>query len=200
MWIQCENSTGWWFSYPMSLFTRQPRWWHHSQQEALRERKSVPRLVSDRETIYSGVNRSSQFLLYSHSEYSSSRCSLMLQKREKKTDPENGLINPVFKGFNASPPQFFQVVSYAIADISWKFHENILIYLSIILLTDTPPRQDGRPWNSVVRRETVYLFFSCVVPDISWKFDEDPFIRFSIMVLTVTDSRNRKKSILNSRG
>ena len=104
-----------------------------------------------------------------------------------------GQINSVFKWFNASPPQFFQLVPYAIADISWKFHEKLFIYLSIILLTDTPPRLDGRPWNSLVMRESVYLFISCVVPDISWKIDEDPFIRFSIIILTITDSRNRKK-------
>ena len=111
---------------------------------------------------------------------------------KKKKDPENRQINPVFKGFNASPPQFSQMVPYAIADISWKFHENLFIYLSIILLTDTPPRLDGRPWNSLVRCETVYLFISWVVPDISWKFHENPFIRSSIILLTITDSQNRK--------
>ena len=182
MWIQFENSTGRWFSYPLSLFTRQPRWRHQGQQEALRECKPAPRLVWDRETIKSGVNQSSQFLLYSYSEYSSSRCSLMLQK---KTDPEN---RPCFQGVKRITTIFFRVVPRAIADISWKFRGILFIYLSIILLTETLPRLDGRPWNGVVRRETVYLFISCVVSDISWKFHENPFIRFSIIVPTITDS------------
>ena len=118
-------------------------------------------------------------------------------KKSKKTDQENGQINPVFKGFNASPPQFFQVVPYAIADICWKFHENLFIYLSKILLTDTSPRLDGRPWNSLVRRETVYLFISCVVPDISWKFHENPSIRFPAMLQAGTDLLEKKKDIKN---
>ena len=68
----------------------------------------------------------------------------------------------------------------------------LFIYLSIMLLTDTSPRLDGRPWNSLVMRETVYSIISCVVPNISWKFHENPFIRFSIIVLTIADSQNRK--------
>ena len=129
------------------------------------------------------------FLFNSYSEYSSSRWFLMLQKKEKKKRSQK--INPVFKVFNASPPQFFQVVPYVIADISWKFHENLFVYLSIILLTDTPPRLDGKPWNSLVRRETVYLFFvSC--PIYHEKINENPFISFSLIVLTITDLQNRK--------
>ena len=146
MWIQCEISTAMWFSYHLSLFTRQLRWRYEGQQEALRERKPAPHLVWDRETIQSGVNQSSQCILYSYSEYPSST--------------------------------IYQVVPYAIADKSWKFHENLFIYLSTMLLTDTSPRLDGRPWNRLVMRETVYLIISCVVPNISWKFHENPFIRF----------------------
>ena len=56
---------------------------------------------------------------------------------------------------------------------------------------------DGRPWNNLVRRETVNLFIYCVVPDISCTFNENLFVRFSIIVPTVTDSQNRKKSTLN---
>ena len=61
-----------------------------------------------------------------------------------------------------------------------------------MLLTDTPPRLDGRPYIILVRCETVYLMIYCVVPDISWKFHENPFSRFSTIVLTITDSENRK--------
>ena len=143
-----------------------------------RSTRSTPRAQTcayclRRETIQSGVNQSSQFLLYSYSEYSSSRCSPMLQK--KKNDPENRQINPVFNGFNASPPQFFQVVPYAIADISWTFHENLFIYLSIILNIanrhTTAPRwetvkQSSQAWNSL------YIYFLCCaryIMKISWK-------------------------------
>ena len=36
-----------------------------------------------------------------------------------------------------------------------------------MLLTDTPPRLDGRPWNSLVMREAVYLIIYYVVPNKS---------------------------------
>ena len=52
---------------------------------------------------------------------------------QKKTDPGNRQINPVFKVFNASPPQFFHVVPDAIAYISWKFHENLFMYMYSVL-------------------------------------------------------------------
>ena len=107
----------------------------------------------------------------------------------KNTYPQN---KPCFQGVQHITTTIFQVVLYAIADISWKFHENLFIYLSIMLQTDTPSCLDGKPWNSLVRCETVYLIISCVVLDISWKFHENPFTRFSIIVLTITDSENRK--------
>ena len=61
-----------------------------------------------------------------------------------------------------------------------------------MLLTDTPPRLDGRPWNSLLRCETVYLIMSLVVPDISWKFHKNSFTNFSIILVRNPDPENRK--------
>ena len=51
--------------------------------------------------------------------------------------------------------ELFQIVPCVIDDLSWKFHENPCIPFTVILLADTPLHLDGRPWNNLVRRETV---------------------------------------------
>ena len=60
--------------------------------------------------------------------------------------------------------KMFQIVYFVIADLSWKFHENLLIYFTVMLLTDTPPRLDGRSWNSLDgwKRDHSTFLVSCL--------------------------------------
>ena len=57
-------------------------------------------------------------------------------------------------------------VPYVIVDLSWTFHENPLFNFTVILLTDTPRRLDGRPWNSLVN---YFLYRAWHFMKISWK-------------------------------
>ena len=74
------------------------------------------------------------------------------------TDPENKK-EPCVKGINPIISKMFQIVSYVIANISWKFNENPLIDFTVVLLTDTPgaPRWETvklsrQVWNSPLTR------------------------------------------------
>ena len=49
----------------------------------------------------------------------------------------------------------FQIVPCVTANLSWKFHENLLMNFTEMLLTDTLMRLDGRPLNCLGRREIV---------------------------------------------
>ena len=84
----------------------------------------------------------------------------------------------------------FHVVPCVTFEISWKFYENQL-HFTVMLLTNTPSRLNGRLWNSLVRRETALLIISCVVTDVSWKLNENPSTRFSIISLTNTEQEIR---------
>ena len=145
-----------------------------------RSTRSTPRAQTcayclRRETIQSGVNQSSQFLLYSFSEYSSSRCFLMLQKKTTQK-----IDKPCFQGVQRITTAIFPGGSLChsryILEISWK---SIHLFVhDIANRHTTAPRwetvkQSSQAWNS--------LFISCVVPDISWKFHQNPFIRFSMI-------------------
>ena len=62
---------------------------------------------------------------------------------------------------------------------SCKFHKKKFIPFTVMLLTYTLRRLDGRPWNSLCWRETVWIIISWVVHGISWKSPENPFTRFA---------------------
>ena len=90
--------------------------------------------------------------------------------------------------------KMFKAVLCVIVNIFWNICENPYFSFTVKFLTDTPPRLDGRLWNSLIRREAVKVIISC-----SWKIHKNPFTRFSIILLTNTGQGNRKKSILDSR-
>ena len=70
-------------------------------------------------------------------------------------DPDNIKHESCIQRFKRIIPKVFQVVSYAMIDLSWKFHENPFMHFTVMLLTDMTPRQVWGPWNSLFRRETV---------------------------------------------
>ena len=103
---------------------------------------------------------------------------------KKNTDPENRQINPVFKGFNAPPPQFpgcSLCHSPHILEISWKsihpFVHNVANRHIAAPRWETV-KQSSHAWNSL------FNYFLCRA--------KNPFIRFFTIVLTITDSQNRK--------
>ena len=68
-------------------------------------------------------------------------------------------MNPAFKGLNASPQNVPDCSLYVITDLSWKFHENLFIYFTVMLLSYMPlprwetmhywPQKFGElPWRS----------------------------------------------------
>ena len=77
------------------------------------------------------------------------------------------------------------IVPCIIADLAWKFHENPPIHFTVMLLTGTMRRVDGRPWISLGNSETVYVIITYIVPDISWKCYENLFARFMKIRLCV---------------
>ena len=61
-------------------------------------------------------------------------------------DPENREKNePCIQGVNSIIPKMFEIVACVIPDQSWKFHENLFINFTAMLLTDT---------SAASRRET----------------------------------------------
>ena len=62
---------------------------------------------------------------------------------------------PFAQGVKPIIPKMFQIVPCVIANISWRFHENPLIYFTVVLLTNTPGSLDGRLWNTLGRYATV---------------------------------------------
>ena len=51
--------------------------------------------------------------------------------------------------------KLFQIVPYVMTDLSWKFHENPFIHITVILLTDLALHLVFGPWSSLIRCETV---------------------------------------------
>ena len=51
-------------------------------------------------------------------------------------------------------PQMFQIVPLITANLSWKFHENLLIHFTVMLLKGTLMRLKGRQLNSLGTRQT----------------------------------------------
>ena len=80
---------------------------------------------------------------------------------------------PFAQGIKPIIPKMFQVVPCAIANISWKFHENSFIDFTVVLQTNTPgaPRwetvkQSRQVWNSLVH---YFLGRALHFVKISWK-------------------------------
>ena len=71
-----------------------------------------------------------------------------------------------------------QIVLYIIANLSWRFHVNLLIRFTVILLKKYAEAPRRNTVKSLGRRDTVWRIISQVVPSISWKFPENLFTRF----------------------
>ena len=113
----------------------------------------------------------------------------------KNTGPENWKMDPVSRHLHASSPKMFQIVICAIIGLSWKFHKNLFIHFAVMSLTDTLLRLDGRPWNSLVRCETVELislvlsptfhenFIKIRMPIFSWYFQQSQIQKIEKSIL-----------------
>ena len=77
--------------------------------------------------------------------------------------------------------KMFKIVHCLISNLSWKFHENLFIRFSIMLLTDRDFIEKKYIKRNLVCKAlniAVPKFSNSLLPNISWKFYENPPMHF----------------------
>ena len=95
------------------------------------------------------------------------------------TDPGNRKKEPCVQGVKPIIPKMSQNVLCVMDNISWIFHENPLIDITVMLLRNTP----GAPrWETMKQSRQVWNNLANYILCRAWRFmkhHENPFTRFS---------------------